>query len=51
MERVVFNPAQREVLDVMSCIQTDEDLQALKARGHLAHPMGPRRVAMDRPFG
>ena len=31
MERVVFNPAQREVLDVMSCMQTDEDLQALKA--------------------
>ena len=30
MERVVFNPAQREVLDVMSCMQTDEDLQALK---------------------
>ena len=30
-ERVVFNPAQREVLDVMSCMQTDEDLQALKA--------------------
>ena len=21
------------------------------SRGHLAHPMGPRRVAMDRPFG
>ena len=31
MERVVFNPAQREILDVMSCMQTDEDLQALKA--------------------
>ena len=31
MERVVFNPAQREVLDVLSCMQTDEDLQALKA--------------------
>ena len=31
MERVVFNPAQREVLNVMSCMQTDEDLQALKA--------------------
>ena len=31
MERVVFNPAQREVLDVMSCMHTDEDLQALKA--------------------
>lgn len=31
MKRVVFNPAQREVLDVMSCMQTDEDLQALKA--------------------
>ena len=31
MERVVFNPAQREVLDVMSCMETDEDLQALKA--------------------
>ena len=30
MERVVFNPAQREVLDVMSCMETDEDLQALK---------------------
>ena len=30
MERVVFNPAQREVLDVMSCIQGDEDLMALK---------------------
>ena len=26
-----FYPAQREVLDVMSCMQTDEDLQALKA--------------------
>ena len=31
MERVVFNPAQREILDVMSCMQTDEVLQALKA--------------------
>lgn len=31
MEKAVFNPAQREVLDVMSCMQTDEDLQALKA--------------------
>ena len=31
MERVVFNPAQREVLDVMSCMETDKDLQALKA--------------------
>lgn len=31
MERVVLNPAQREVLDVMSCMQTEEDLQALKA--------------------
>lgn len=30
MERTVFTPAQREVLDVMSCMQTDEDLQALK---------------------
>ena len=30
MERVVFNPAQREVLDVMSCMQSDEDLKALK---------------------
>lgn len=31
MERVVFNPAQREVLDVMSCMQGDEDLMALKS--------------------
>ena len=30
MERVVFNPAQREVLDVMSCMQSDEDSKALK---------------------
>ena len=30
MERAVFNPAQREVLDVMSCMQSDEDLKALK---------------------
>ena len=30
MERVVFNPAQREVLDIMSCMQSDEDLKALK---------------------
>ena len=30
MERTVFTPAQREVLDVMSCMQTDEDLRALK---------------------
>ncbi len=30
MERTVFNSAQREVLDVMSCIKTDEDLRELK---------------------
>ena len=30
MERVIFNPAQREVLDVMSCMQSDEDLKDLK---------------------
>ena len=30
MERMVLNNAQREVLDVMSCLHTDDDLQDLK---------------------
>lgn len=30
MERTVFTAAQREVLDVMACMQSDEDLTALK---------------------
>ena len=30
MERIIFNAAQREVLDVMSCMKTDEDLHELK---------------------
>lgn len=30
MERTVLTAAQREVLDVMACMQTDEDLAAFK---------------------
>lgn len=30
MRKNIFNAAQREVLDVMSCMQNDEDLTALK---------------------
>lgn len=30
MERTVFTPAQREVIDVMACMDTKEDLTELK---------------------
>lgn len=30
MERTVFNAAQREILDILSCIRTDEELRELK---------------------
>lgn len=30
MERTVFNAAQREILDILSCIRTDEELHELK---------------------
>lgn len=30
MERTILNSAQREVLDVMSCLQTEDDLHELK---------------------
>lgn len=30
MERTVFNEAQREILDILSCIRTDEELHELK---------------------
>lgn len=31
MKRMVLNAAQREVLGVMACMQSDEDLAALKS--------------------
>lgn len=30
MERTILDSAQREVLDVMSCLQTEDDLHELK---------------------